>query len=222
MDQAESGGSYIRIFGTNKVYFTERLLHLGIIDGIKNAVGGEGPWNPTFQPAQYNLLLAGKDPVALDSVASHLMGNDPEAEKFLLPGGESCDNYLKLASGLGMGTNMLDAIQLVGDGADVTGVSEPYPTGRPTKIQLFQNYPNPFNHTTNVRYYLPQSGHVTLKIFNNIGQVVETLVDQFLSAGEYQAQWSLNNLPAGVYFCRLQTGNEIDTIKLLFVTSQQL
>jgi uncharacterized protein (DUF362 family) len=193
-----------------------RPIHLGIIDGIKNAVGGEGPWNPTFQPAQYNLLLAGKDPVALDSVASHLMGNDPEAEKFLLPGGESCDNYLKLASGLGMGTNMLDAIQLVGDGADVTGVSEPYPTGRPAEIQLFQNYPNPFNHTTNVRYYLPRSGHVTLKIFNNIGQVVETLVDHYLTAGEYQSQWSLNNLPAGIYFCRLQTGNEINTIKLLF------
>lgn len=192
-----------------------RPIHLGIIDGIKNAVGGEGPWNPTFQPAAFNLLLAGKDPVALDSVASHLMGNDPEADKFRLPGGEECDNYLKLASGLGMGTNNLDEIKVVGD-AVTTGVIEPYIADRPAKIQLFQNYPNPFIHTTTIRYYLPRSGHVTLRICNITGQVVKTLVNHYSAAGEYQVQWSLNDLPAGIYFCTLQTGNEIDTIKLLF------
>jgi uncharacterized protein (DUF362 family) len=193
-----------------------RPIHLGIIDGIKNASGGEGPWNPTFQPAEYNLLLAGKDPVALDSVASHLMGNDPEYEKFLLPGGERCDNYLKLACELGMGTNILDEIQLVGDGAVGTGVSEPYTADRPAKIQLFQNYPNPFNHKTIIRYYLPRSGHVTIKIYNSTGQVVETLVNHNLAAGEHHLQWSLNNFPAGIYFCRLQTGDVTCTIKLLF------
>jgi uncharacterized protein (DUF362 family) len=193
-----------------------RPIHLGIVDGIKNAVGGEGPWNPTFQPAEYNLLLAGKDPVALDSVASHLMGNDPEYEKFLLPGGERCDNYLKLAGELGMGTNILDEIRLVGDGVSRTSIGVPYTADRPTKIQLFQNYPNPFNHTTIIRYYLPRSGHVTLKIYNNTGLLVETLVNHNLTAGEHQIQWSLNNLPAGIYFCRLQIENEIDTIKLLF------
>jgi hypothetical protein len=145
------------------------------------------------------------------------MGNNPEADKFQLPGrGEECDNYLKLASGLGMGTNILDEIQLVGDGAVTTNASAPYTSDRPTKIQLFQNYPNPFNHTTIIRYYLPRSGHVTLKIYNNTGQVVKTLVNHYLAAGEYQSQWSLNGLPAGIYICRLQTGNEIDTMKLLF------
>jgi len=117
---------------------------------------------------------------------------------------------------LGMGTNILDEIQLVGDGAIKTNVSAPYTADLPAKIQLFQNYPNPFNHTTIIRYYLPRSGHVTLKIYNNMGQVVETLVNHNLVAGEHQLQWSLNNLPAGIYFCRLQTGNEIDTIKLIF------
>lgn len=195
-----------------------RPIHLGIIDGIKNAVGGEGPWNPTFQPAEYNVLLAGKDPVALDSIASHMMGNDPEAEQIILPGGERCDNYIKLAGQLGMGINSLDEIQLVGDGAVETEISAPYITNRPVKIQLFQNYPNPFNHSTIIRYYLPRSGHVTLKIYDDNGQVVETLVNQKLAAGEHQLQWSLNNLPAGIYFCTLQTVDETHTIRLSFIS----
>jgi hypothetical protein len=49
--------------------------------------GGEGAWNSTFQPAEYQVLLAGKDPVATDNVASYLMGNDPESDKFMLPDG---------------------------------------------------------------------------------------------------------------------------------------
>jgi uncharacterized protein (DUF362 family) len=193
-----------------------RPIHLGIIDGIKNAVGGEGPWNPTFQPAEYNILLAGKDPVALDSIASYMMGNDPEAEQFILPGGERCDNYLKLAGQLGMGTNILDEIQVVSDGAVGTSARPPYIADRKAKVQLFQKSPNPFNHHTIIRYYLPRSGHVTIKIYNSTGRVVETLVSHKLAAGEHQLQWSLNNLPDGIYFCKLQTGDETCTIKLLF------
>lgn len=196
-----------------------RPVHLGVIDGIKNARGGEGPWNPTFYPAEYNVLLAGKDPGALDSIASNMMGNDPEADQFILPGGERCDNYLKLAGQLGMGTNNLDEISLVGDGAVETGITTPYITDRPAKIQLFQNYPNPFNRSTTIRYYLTRSGQVTIKIFDNYGQVVETLVNQKLAAGEHQLQWSLNTLPAGIYFCKLQTADETLTIKLLFYSN---
>jgi len=140
-----------------------RPIHLGVIDGIKNAVGGEGPWNPTFQPAAFNLLLAGKTPVALDSVASHLMGNDPEADKFRLPGGEECDNYLKLANGFGNGlTNNLDEIQLVGDGVTTSVVELTLQTGRlkfnsSRIIRILLFIPQP------IRYYLPRSGHITFK-----------------------------------------------------------
>ncbi|MEJ2629562.1 MAG: DUF362 domain-containing protein, partial [bacterium] len=95
-----------------------RPVHLAVIDGIKNAEGGEGTWNPTFQIAEYDVLLAGKDPVATDSVASYLMGNDPEAEKFQLPDGvRQCDNYLELLHQKGMGTNQMAEIEIKGDGA---------------------------------------------------------------------------------------------------------
>lgn len=95
-----------------------RPVHLAVIDGIKNAVGGEGVWNPTFKPAEHHVLLAGKDPVATDSIASYLMGNDPEAEKLQLPDGvRQCDNYLELLHQKGVGTNQMHEIEVVGDGA---------------------------------------------------------------------------------------------------------
>ncbi len=195
-----------------------RPVNLGVVDGIINAEGGEGVWNATFVPAEYHLLLAGKDPVATDSVCSHQMGNDPEADKFQLPGGDQSDNYLLLANQIGMGTNTLSEIELVGDGADLihTSVGRPHYASIPNELQLFDNWPNPFNAATNIRYYVPISQHVTLKIFNGLGQIVETLVDSHVSSGEHQLNWNANHLPSGIYFARLQAGRHVKTQKLIY------
>ena len=195
-----------------------RPIHLGVIDGIKNAEGGEGPWNWTFNPSEYNLLLAGKDPVALDSVASFLMGNDPEADKFQLPGGDKCDNYLLLAHQIGMGTNVISEIEIVGDGADVvpTSIKKPYQPGVPDRILLFQNYPNPFHTSTTIHYYLPKSENITIKILNSAGQEIDIITKGFVYAGEHHLQWSLKDRPAGVYFCKLEAGKHSEIIKLVF------
>ncbi|MBN2347388.1 MAG: DUF362 domain-containing protein [Bacteroidales bacterium] len=196
-----------------------RPIHLGIIDGIKNAIGGEGPWNPTFQPATYNWLMAGKDPVALDSIASKQMGNNPESSTFWLPNGEQCDNYLMLARQKGLGTNILGNIELVGNGANEIISSSPkgFRETAPDKILLFRNYPNPFSTSTTVRYFLPEAGNITLKIFDMFGREIETLADGYFSKGEHTVQWSINNHPAGVYICRLQAGRFSETIKLHFM-----
>ena len=189
-----------------------RPVNLAIIDGIKNAEGGEGPWNPTFKPAEYHLLLAGKDPVASDSIASLQMGNDPEAPKLRLPGGEECDNYLHLAKQRGMGTNVLDEIELVGDGADlITAVGQDVPGKNvPGTIRLDQNYPNPFNAATTIRYRLSRPGDVKIKIFNLLGQEVETLVSAYIPAGEHQVNWRVSGLPSGVYYYKIQAGEFSD------------
>ena len=64
-----------------------RPVNLAVVDGIKNAKGGEGVWNPTFQLYQSHVLFAGKDPVATDSIGAHLMGLNCEATSLPLPGG---------------------------------------------------------------------------------------------------------------------------------------
>ena len=98
-----------------------RPVNLAVIDGIVNARGGEGTWNPTFQVCEDHILLAGKDPVATDSVAAYFLGLNPEAEKLPLPniGDGECDNHLYLMNQLGVGTNKINEIEIVGDGADL-------------------------------------------------------------------------------------------------------
>jgi len=98
-----------------------RPVNLAVIDGIMNARGGEGYWNPTFQIWEDHVLLAGKDPVATDSVCAYFMGIDPGAEKIPLPNPDDgeCDNHLYLLNQLGTGTNKMSEIEVVGDGADL-------------------------------------------------------------------------------------------------------
>lgn len=75
-------------------------------------------------------------------------------------------------------------------------------------FQLEQNYPNPFNPSTSIRFSLPGSEFVELSIYNQLGQKVETLINKQMAAGSYSLTWNAADLPSGVYFYRLQAGNQ--------------
>ncbi|MBN1559587.1 DUF1593 domain-containing protein [candidate division KSB1 bacterium] len=74
----------------------------------------------------------------------------------------------------------------------------------PKTLNLFQNHPNPFNPATAIKYELANNSFVTLKIYDLHGQELETLVNTYQIAGEYELAWQPNDLPSGHYFCRLQ------------------
>jgi hypothetical protein len=182
-----------------------RPIHLAVIDGVKNAVGGEGPWNPTFEPHEDHYLLAGKNSVSTDSIASYIMGNDPEPAQLLRPDGTYCDNHLYLANQKGMGTNIMNEIELVGDGAgSVSGIDDGngdisgnYP------VNLYQNQPNPFRSSTKIRYFLQDSGDVSLTVYNDKGQEISRLANGFTSSGEHETEWAANGHSPGLYLVRL-------------------
>ena len=90
-----------------------RPIHLAIIDGIHSMAGGEGPWCEHGRHVQPGLLVAGRNPVATDAVATALMGFDPMADRGAPPF-EACDSTLRLAEQLGAGTRDLNQIDVVG------------------------------------------------------------------------------------------------------------
>lgn len=90
-----------------------RPVHLAIIDGIHTVAGGEGPWIAGTRTIQPGLLVAGLNCVATDAVAMALMGFDPMADRGTPPF-ESCDNTLRLAEHLGVGTRDLSQIEVAG------------------------------------------------------------------------------------------------------------
>ena len=90
-------------------------------------------------------------------------------------------------------------------------------TDVPSDFTLYQNYPNPFNPTTQIKYSVPQTRHVSLKVYNNLGQVVATLFDGAQQAGNYSATFNGAKLAGGVYFYRLQSENVTITKKLVLI-----
>ena len=84
-------------------------------------------------------------------------------------------------------------------------------------FSLEQNYPNPFNPTSTIQYTLPHRSHVTLAVFNTLGQHVGTLLNGEIEAGNHEAQFNGSGLASGVYFYRLQTPGFVQTRKLLLV-----
>lgn len=97
-----------------------RPIHLALIDGIKTAEAGEGPWIKGMAPVEPGLLVAGRDPVATDAVATAIMGFDPTAAPPTAPFLRS-DNHLHLARLAGLGTNRLEEIDVVGPAIEEVG-----------------------------------------------------------------------------------------------------
>jgi photosystem II stability/assembly factor-like uncharacterized protein len=91
----------------------------------------------------------------------------------------------------------------------------------PLDYVLFNNYPNPFNPSTKIKYSIPQSSYVAVKVYDVLGNEVATLVDEYKPAGRYEVEFipsPIKHHPSsGVYLCRLQTDNFSKTIKMLYL-----
>jgi len=82
---------------------------------------------------------------------------------------------------------------------------------------LYQNYPNPFNPSTTIKFTIANFGFVNLKIYDVLGNEVETLLDEYKQAGSYEVKWDASNNPSGFYFYRLQAGDFIETKKMILM-----
>jgi len=88
----------------------------------------------------------------------------------------------------------------------------------PLTYSLEQNYPNPFNPSTVIDYQLSANGFVTLKVYDLLGREIETLVNEYQSAGKHSALFTINSsLSSGVYIYRLQCNGYKESKKMVLI-----
>jgi hypothetical protein len=122
-----------------------------------------------------------------------------------------------------MGTAFVGLYQNIIDGAKifkrsipsvgVSTISSEVPNG----FSLSQNYPNPFNPVTKIKFALPKSSNVKIVIYNSLGKEIQTIVNKYLNAGTYEADWNAASFSSGAYFYTITAGEFRDTRKMLLV-----
>lgn len=95
-----------------------------------------------------------------------------------------------------------------------TDVDDP---SEPQEFVVMQNSPNPFNPSTSITFSMPVEGHTKVEIFNINGQIVDTLVDEWRGAGSNTVLWDASSEAAGLYFCRVKSGENSKVMKMMLV-----
>jgi outer membrane protein assembly factor BamB len=83
--------------------------------------------------------------------------------------------------------------------------------------RLDQNYPNPFNPSTMIRYEIPLSHRVSIKVYDILGREIATLIDHSIPSGKHQVMWHTSNIPSGIYYYRIQAGDYQETKKMILM-----
>lgn len=98
----------------------------------------------------------------------------------------------------------------------ITGI-EPYKNLYKLDFSLSQNYPNPFNSSTRINFTLSSNNFVKLVVYDIIGREVEVLKNCYLKTGTYDVTWNANNYASGIYLCKLQSGDKIETRRMIII-----
>jgi hypothetical protein len=110
-------------------------------------------------------------------------------------------------------TTYFDAV----DSSQFTSGIADAPATRALNFRLEQNYPNPFNPSTLISYQLPAAGRVSLVVYSLIGTEVARLVDAVQAAGPHQVVFNAGQIPTGIYFYRLQSGERVLSRKMTLI-----
>ncbi|MDD5360808.1 MAG: M14 family zinc carboxypeptidase [Ignavibacteria bacterium] len=110
----------------------------------------------------------------------------------------------------------VDDIKITNYLGPVTGIGNINPE-TPGKYSLEQNYPNPFNPSTQINYSVPKDGMVKITVFDLLGREIRSLVNDFKKAGFYSVDFDGSSLSSGFYFYKMESGNYIESKKMMLV-----
>lgn len=119
--------------------------------------------------------------------------------------------------GLSVSDVFLDNISLSVIGTNVSIEEENQSSEIPEKTALFANYPNPFNPSTNIRYQVSEPGHISINVYNVLGQKVTELVQAPHSNGTYAVRFDASHLSSGVYLYQMVSSQGVETRKMLLI-----
>ncbi|MBT7790464.1 MAG: T9SS type A sorting domain-containing protein, partial [Calditrichaeota bacterium] len=87
----------------------------------------------------------------------------------------------------------------------------------PEDYYLSQNYPNPFNSTTRIDFGMPETGDVSVRLFDITGRLVTELVNSTVNAGNHTLVWDANSSPAGIYMLQMSTDAGFKSIRKIML-----
>ncbi len=115
-------------------------------------------------------------------------------------------------------TTVLDNVEQILNryGNGLTNVKD-YAGETPESFSLEQNYPNPFNPTTSIRFSVPEAGNAKLNIYNSLGELVKSVVNKHLDAGNYESTVDMSDFASGMYIYRLTTNQYSSSKKMMLI-----
>lgn len=90
-------------------------------------------------------------------------------------------------------------------------------TIKPSEFKLYNNYPNPFNPVTNIRFAVPKTAFVSVKVYDALGREISSLVNEVKKVGEYNLSYNASDLPSGIYFYTLKSESFSSTKKMILI-----
>jgi Polysaccharide deacetylase/Secretion system C-terminal sorting domain len=175
------------------IVIDESLINMSVSDTLDNSI--------------FNIPLTIKRVLPQDWTSARAFQNDKEIDSKII--NENEENYI-----------MFDVVPDSGNikliKAKTTNISDKF-RSQPQNWLLMQNYPNPFNPLTSIKYSVPRSSHITLKVYNILGKEVLTLFAGVRSGGNYTTTLDGSKLSSGIYFYQLKAENYVITKKLMLL-----
>jgi hypothetical protein len=181
----------------------DEFIYENCSDGLVNV-----PLPPSLSPGMHHFYLEAWDGVNNRSTIEIDICNDNITDNY------DCDGNC-IATGENLDVNGLDCSEVCGgDDISCLAIEELI---MPQEYSLSSIYPNPFNPTTTISFSIPQSGMVSLKVYDITGKLTSTLTDEYMNAGYYNINWNASSFSSGVYLIRMDSGDFTQTQKVVLV-----
>ncbi|MGE5436533.1 MAG: YCF48-related protein [Syntrophothermus sp.] len=217
----------------NYISFADKNYGISAANGFKYTIDGGVSWLPGviqglngYEDVVALKFIKVKDKLFGFAAVQPIDGYDPSKNYFTLDSGKtwiremdtpnSINDYSFTGSTLWASDYTRGFLIKRNDFETITNI-QPEIEPQPQSFTLSQNYPNPFNPSTKIKYTLPKQVLVTIKVYNVLGKEIIQLVNEEKPSGEYEVEFDGSSLSSGIYFYQIQSGEFLDTKKMVLM-----